>query len=130
MANIKSKVTKREQDVLNILWESEKPLLASDIMKCNPELSISSVQLSLRNLLAKKIIEVAGIVHSGTVLSRSYRPIASREDLFLQGDIGLDKNISTKNIVVTLLEREENEEETIKALEKMLEERKKQLGIK
>lgn len=130
MANIKSKITKRERDVLEELWNSERPLLASDITKLNSALSISSVQLSLRNLLEKEIIEVADIVQSGTVLSRSYRPIVSREELFLQGDIGLDKAISTQNIVATLLKREKNEAEVIQELEQMLEERKQQLKKK
>ena len=130
MANIKSKITKRERDVLEELWNSEQPLMASDITRLNPKLSISSVQLSLRNLLAKEVIKVADIVQSGTVLSRSYTPLISREDLFLQGDISLDKSITTMNIVTTLLKREENESEVIRELEQMLAERKQQLKPK
>lgn len=130
MANIKSKITKRERDVLEELWNSEQPLMASDITRLNPKLSISSVQLSLRNLLAKEVIKVADIVQSGTVLSRSYTPLISREDLFLQGDISLDKSITTMNIVTTLLKREENESEVIRELEQMLAERKQQLKQK
>lgn len=76
------KITNREKDVLEVLWNSDSPLLASDIPKINSSLSISSVQLALRNLLSKNIIEVADIVHSGTVLSRSYRPLISREKFF------------------------------------------------
>ena len=75
-------ITNREKDVLEVLWNSDSPLLASDIPKINSSLSISSVQLALRNLLSKNIIEVADIVHSGTVLSRSYRPLISREKFF------------------------------------------------
>ncbi|KAB1438031.1 BlaI/MecI/CopY family transcriptional regulator [Candidatus Galacturonibacter soehngenii] len=127
-----SKITNREKDVLEVLWNSDTPLLASDIPKLNPSLSISSVQLSLRNLLSKNIIEVADIVHSGTVLSRSYRPLISIED-FISNEVinnyrNLDKAISTKNIVATLLKHEKNEANTIKELEKLLEERKKQLN--
>ena len=76
------KITNREKDVLEVLWNSDSPLLASDIPKINSSLSISSVQLALRNLLSKNIIEVADIVHSGPVLSRSYRPLISREKFF------------------------------------------------
>lgn len=127
-------ITKRERDVLEVLWASDKPLLASDIPQINTSLSISTVQLALRNLLSKKVIEVAGIVHSGTVLSRSYRPLISKED-FISNEIirnfkDLDKAITTKNIVTTLLQNEKNETETIKDLEKLLEERKKQLKQK
>lgn len=128
------KVTDRERDILDVLWASDKPLLASDIPKINASLSISSVQLALRNLLSKKIIEVADIVHSGTVLSRSYRPLISKED-FISNEViskfaNLDKTLTTRNIVATLLKHEKNESETIKELEKLLEERKKQLSQK
>lgn len=72
--NTNFKITIREKDILEVLWKSITPLLASNIPKINPSLSISSVQLSLRNLLSKNIIEVAGIVYSGTVLSALLTP--------------------------------------------------------
>jgi len=125
-------ITNREKDILEVLWESNTPLLASDIPKKDPSLSISSVQLALRNLLSKNIVEVADIVYSGTVLSRSYRPLITRED-FISNELinsfkSLDRTITTKNIVTTLLKHEINEADTIKELEKLLEERKKQLN--
>lgn len=126
--NMNLKVTNREKDILEVLWNSETPLLASDIPRINNALSISSVQLGLRNLLAKNIIEVANIIHSGTVLSRSYRTVISKED-FISNEVintfrSLDKTIATKNIVTTLLKHEKNEVELIEELEKLLEERK------
>ena len=125
-------ITYREKDILEVLWESNTPLLASDIPKKDPSLSISSVQLALRNLLSKNIVEVADIVYSGTVLSRSYRPLITRED-FISNELinsfkSLDRTITTKNIVTTLLKHEINETDTIKELEKLLKERKKQLN--
>lgn len=128
----KFKVTNRERDVLEVLWDSTKPLLASDIPKINASLSISSVQLALRNLLSKGLVEVADIVSSGTVLSRSYRPLVSREEFLITSFKNYDKEISTRYIVAALLKHEKNEVDTIKELEEFLEERKKQLneGIK
>ncbi len=123
----KFKITNREKDVLEILWNSEKPLLASDITKLDPSLSISSVQLALRNLLSKNIIEVADIVYSGTVLSRNYRPTLSREDFLINSFRSFDKAINTQNIVATLLKHEKNEADTITKLEALLKERKKEL---
>lgn len=125
------KITNREKDILEVLWDSDTPLLASDIPKENPNLSISSVQLGLRNLLNKNLIEVAAIIYSGTVLSRSYRPLISKEDFINYSLINsfknLDKAINTKNIVATLLKQEKNEANTILELEQLLEERKRQL---
>ncbi len=121
-------LTARELDVLEVLWTSEKSLLASDIIKLKPSLSISSVQLSLRNLLKKDIIEIAEIVYSGTVLSRSYRPLLSKQELMNLNIISqfknIDKNMTTTSIVATLLQHEKNEEKVLKELEELLQERR------
>ncbi|MBU5310455.1 BlaI/MecI/CopY family transcriptional regulator [Tissierella carlieri] len=125
------KLTERELDILNILWSAKKPLLASDIPKIDNSISINTTQAVLRKLLKKDLIEVADIVYSGTVLSRSYRPTISSNDFSLQQFINqfqnLNKSISTPSIVATLLEHEKNEEVVIEELEKMLKERKKLL---
>lgn len=91
------KLTSREVDIMNILWTSGKPLIASEIADCRPDLTINTVQAVLRKLLKYQLVEVADIVYSGTVLSRSYRPTIT------------------------------SEEETIDELQKMLDEYKKDL---
>lgn len=53
MANDNVKVTDREMDVLNIMWTKKEPLVASDICKINPSLSINTVRSVLRNLLKR-----------------------------------------------------------------------------
>ena len=68
------KLTEREMDILNILWSSDKPLIASDIAKTGNSLSINTVQAVLRNLLSKKLVEVVDVVYSGTVLSPLFLP--------------------------------------------------------
>lgn len=125
------KITKREQDVLEILWKSDSPLIASDFLKIDSSLSISSVQLALRNLVSKNLIIVDDIVYSGTVLSRSYAPNITKDD-FLMLSIAEDlktfsNKVSAKNLVAMLLEEEENESQIIKDLEDLLAERKKKL---
>ena len=74
------KLTSREVDIMNILWTSEKPLIASEIADCRPDLTINTVQAVLRKLLKYQLVEVADIVYSGTVLSRSYRPTITSEE--------------------------------------------------
>ena len=53
MPKAKSKffLTEREMDVMRILWESKKPLVASDITKINESLSNNTVQSVIRKLL-------------------------------------------------------------------------------
>ena len=74
------KLTSREVDIMNILWTSGKPLIASEIADCRPDLTINTVQAVLRKLLKYQLVEVADIVYSGTVLSRSYRPTITSEE--------------------------------------------------
>ena len=73
-------LSKRELDVMNVLWEEGKPMIASKIPEKRPELSINTVQSVLKNLLQREFIEVADIVQSGTVLSRSYAPVITPEE--------------------------------------------------
>lgn len=126
-------LTKREMDVMTILWESNTPLVASEITKMDDSLNINTVQAVIRKLLDKKYIEVADIVYSGTVLTRSYRPTLSKKEMTVQRFIGqfqeTDK-VSIPNLVTTLLKHEKNEQEVIEELEAMLEERKKMLNQK
>lgn len=79
---MKKRLTKKQLDVMKILWESDAPMVASDIVKKSDALNINTVQASLRSLIANHSIEVAGIVYSGTVLTRSYTPIITREEYF------------------------------------------------
>lgn len=74
---INAKITRRDLDILNILWDSSKPMTASQIVQMNEELTMNTVQAVLRKLLKEKLIEVAEIVYSGTVLSRSYKTSVS-----------------------------------------------------
>ena len=79
---MKNRFTKKEVEILKTIWSNDKPLIASDIVKLNPSLNINTVQAGLRSLISKNAIKVADIVHSGTVLTRCYTPIISKEDYF------------------------------------------------
>lgn len=79
----RKRLSDRELDVMQILWASEKPMIASDILKQNPSLNINTVQASIRKLLSREMIRIADIVYSGTVLCRSYEPVISCEQYML-----------------------------------------------
>ena len=55
MPKQKKVLTDREMDILNILWSSESPLIASEIANSDPSLTINTIQVVLRNLLKKKL---------------------------------------------------------------------------
>jgi predicted transcriptional regulator len=73
------KISERERDVMLILWREGERLTASGVAKKGGGLSINTVQAAVRNLMKKGYIEIADIVYSGTVLTRSYKPIISVE---------------------------------------------------
>lgn len=127
----KIKLSGRELDVMNVLWSVERPLVASEICKANPSLSINTVQAVLKGLLKRNLIRIAGIVYSGTVLTRSYETVLSASDYsisqFKDSLAVINKDVSTVGLIAALLEREDNEEEVINELEELLKERKLQL---
>ena len=131
-----SKLTSREVDIMNILWASEKPLIASEISDSRPDLKVNTVQEVLRKLLKYQLIEVADIVYSGTVLSRSYRPTITSEEFALHevtsDYLAFQKTLSKPLLVSALLDTEKDPvktRETIDELQKMLDEYKKKLRL-
>lgn len=126
----KQGITKREMDVLDILWKSDKPLVASEIMTMNPELVMNTVQSVLRSLVSKGYVEVQSIEYSGTVLSRAYGPtelsteqVINNINAQLQG---VKTRISLPRVYAALL-GPEDDMEVIEELEAMLQEKKNSL---
>ena len=125
------KLTSREID---ILWENEKPLIASEIADARSDLTINTVQAVLRKLLKYQLVEVADIVYSGTVLSRFYRPTITSEEFAVQeltsDYLAFQKTVSKPLLVSALLDTEEDPvkaRETIDELQQMLDAYKKEL---
>lgn len=81
-------LTKKQNEVMSILWESKEPLSAQQIKSKNDDLNMNTVQQVLRALLKMGYIKVADIGYSHTVLTRLYSSIVSQSDYiqFLLGD--------------------------------------------
>jgi predicted transcriptional regulator len=127
-------LTKRDKEVIQIMWNAEKPLIAAEIVRAQEDLNIHTVQVSLKKLLNMKLIEVAGVEYSGTSLSRSYRPTISateyetRKYIYAIKNIG-DKDLSVSQFVTTFLEHEDEKRtlEELEKLERLIQERKQQI---
>lgn len=134
-SNDKYRLTNRELDILNILWESERSLVASEITSIREDLSINTVQAVLKKLLHKDLIQIDEIVYSGTVLSRSYKPTLTPEEFEIKRFTTSYSNTSGKpfspsNLLVTLLEEEKDSAKVlseINNLEKYLAAKKQEL---
>lgn len=119
----------REMEVMDTLWGSETPLMASEIAVISGR-SINTVNAVVKKLLVNKMVEVADIVYSGTVLSRRYRSCVDRQDytvkLFVEQLKVVSKKTPISKIVARLIEGED-EERNIGELEEMIAQRKKEI---
>ncbi len=69
---MKMKLNNRELEVMGILGAAKSPMMSTEIIKAGTDLTQSTVQAVLRKMMAAGYVEVAGITHSGSVLSRTF----------------------------------------------------------
>lgn len=123
---MKKRITKKQLEIMKILWSSDKPLIASEILKRNNSLNINTVQACLRALVNKQFIKVADIVYSGTVLTRSYTPLVSREDFLGTACQDIIGKAKVSSLIASLIDTETNLSE-LEELEKLIEQKKEEL---
>jgi Predicted transcriptional regulator len=125
------KLSNKEKQIMIIFWNSLTSLTASDICKIDSSLNPNTVQASLKKLLKYKFIEVADIVYSGTVLARKYQTVITVDkyaSMQLQDYYQSCHNKgSLSNLVSYFLEEDNQREETLSELEKIINQKKKKL---
>lgn len=129
-----AKLTNRDLDILNILWDTKESMTAQEITNSQEGLTVNTVQAELRKLLKLELIEVADIVYSGTVLCRSYRPAMTAQEFtisqFTTELSDFPDGIPVSAIVSAMLDNEpdmEKRKKEIEELERLLVEYKKEL---
>ena len=120
------KLTKSQLDIMKVFWETDKPLSVSDITRINPELNINTVRAALNTMLKKNFITVDDIVYSGTVLSRSYRPVITLEEYLADNFSGITKDSFTSAMVANFINNE-NDIAVIEEIETLLQKRKREI---
>ena len=122
------KLTKKQLEIMKVLWSSSVPMISSEIEKSDPSFNTNTVQSCLRELLKKEYIKVADIVYSGTVLTRSYLPTFTKDEYLKDAcnDI-LGNGRSSFSLCASLIKTETDQEELSK-LEELIEERKNELS--
>lgn len=122
---ILEKLNPREEDVMSVLWKENASLTASGIANIDPTLSINTIQNVLKKLVNKGYIEVADIVYSGTVLTRSYRNLISAEEYVGSQIRSIKKsivNFSTLQFVDAILDEEE--EDFLKEVDQLIQKKR------
>lgn len=126
-------LTKREKEVMDMLWAASAPMVASDIARHGNNMTINTVQTILKHLLAAELIKIERIVYSGNVLSRAFSPAITPEDFEIQrlaSTYDPKNGFSTSRFVSTMLSREKDTSRAlseIEELEAMLKAKKKEL---
>lgn len=115
-------LTKRERQIMNIFWNSDKPLSANDIAVQQQDLSKNTIQAVIRKLKNHDLLKVADIGYSGTVLTRLYSPNVTQED-FLAAELS---DQSLLNLITNFIETNKDID-TLNNLEKMITERQGEL---
>lgn len=115
-------LTKKEMEIMTILWGCDIPVTASQIADLGEELSIYTVQQVLQRLLKANFIEVAGISYSGKALARFYKASVTDID-YIRSILGNEKLLE---FAATLVKEDENDEE-LAELERIIKQRRKEL---
>ena len=126
---MKKKLSKQQLEVMSILWNSDVPLIASDIATYYADLNINTVQTCLKVLIKSKVVEVADIVYSGTVLTRSYRPLISKDEYFDGTYNKIIGDITHFSLIASFFESKTNLEE-LNGLEEMIKEKRTEVEDK
>lgn len=123
------RLSDREYEIMQILWNSQTPLLASEIVKKNEKLSINTVQVALRKLLAQNYVQIADVLQTGKGLGRTFLPtITADEYLLLEFKNILPASTERRNMFfAAFMEETNNKEQELLELEKMIAEYRKGL---
>ena len=129
---MKTRLTKSEFAVMEVLWDEGEELTSAEIIQKSKEREWkdSSIHLLINSLLRKKVVTVAGFKKTTKNYARTFVPVETREQ-FLVGQIIDDKTpTEDKTGIYSYIIGKESDPELINYIEKLLEERKKELKIK
>lgn len=115
--------TKREQQVMELLWNSADSLSAHDLVE-KSGLSVYTVQQVLQRLLKSEYIKVDGIGRTYKSLTRQYSPVLSQAD-YIQNT--LEENTHFQ-LAAGFIDKTSSLEQ-LDQLEKMIQEQKEKLKL-
>ena len=118
------KITNSEKQILEVLWDEEKPLTFSD----DRTWKASSVHLLLNSLLNKDLIEVAGFKKTTKNYARTFQPTMTREEYSINQLRQEQRNTSrTLSRLFNALLKDEEDDDLLKELADMVDSRRSQI---
>lgn len=120
-------LTKSEQQLMNIFWDSKSPLTSVDIvnMEIKDTWGSGFVSNLLRSLLKKGFLKEVGSKHYTTQYAREFAPSFTREEYAIKSIHKIaGKKLSLSQVVVGLTKEEDDVQDVIEELERIVEELK------
>lgn len=123
-------LTKSELEIMNVIWKENKPLTRGEILKCSGDKTWkdSSIHILLNGLMKKNAIVEAGFAKSGKTYGRVYAANISGEEYYCSKILAYCGKDGLPGIFSALIRSDGITLELIDQLEKMLEDRKKELS--
>jgi predicted transcriptional regulator len=115
-------LTKSEMEIMDVLWETQKPLSRSDLLEHSEEKSWkdSSVHILLNGLLQKGAIREAGVVKRSKTYGRTFAPTLTREEYFATTIFSHRYKPDIVGLFEALLQREDIMPEQMAAIKKLI----------
>lgn len=120
------KITNSEKQILEVLWDEEKPLTSSEIVGVSDDRTwkASSVHLLLNSLLNKDLVEVAGFKKTTKNYARTFQPTMTREEYSINQ---LRQESRTLSRLFNALLKAEEDDDLLKELADMVDSRRSQI---
>lgn len=119
-------LTKSEMEIMDVLWDSPKPLSRSDLLDRSEEKTWkdSSVHILLNGLLQKQAIREAGMVKRSKTYGRTFEPTLTREEYFATTIFSHRHKPDTVGLFAALLKREDITAGDLESIARLVEARK------
>ena len=117
-----TKLTKRENEIMEILWNNDKEMSATDIMNASNGISLNTIQQTLQKLLKMDYIYVSSIGMNKKALTRLYRPSIEEVD-YISSFI----NESTHAKLASSFITQTKDDKILEELSQLIEEKRKSL---
>ena len=122
-------LTKSEMEIMDVLWCDGGALSRADFLERSAEKTWkdSSVHILLNGLLSKGAICEAGFVRHNKTYGRTFLPTMTREEYFAATVFSHRYKPDILGLMKALLDRPEVTEQTLKALEAQIKEKREAL---
>lgn len=126
--------TKREDELMNFLWDMDRPLIVEEMVDNAGEHAWEAnyLRVMLQSLEKKGAVECCGMLRRNKQYARQFRPAISKEEFYTQ--LALNRGANTVSLfkVAAAAVRDDEQEvsdDVIQELEEILKEFKARTGV-